>query len=248
MAEVVHQSLSKLTDADVTDIALYLKQLPAKQEYPAAKPAPVAAAASATAHAYDTFCASCHQANGRGVTGVIPALDGNGSVQANGPQDVLRVVVGGLPAYESYAAMPAIGAGMSDQDIADAVNYVRSAWSNKAPQNAQAGDAGKARALGDTMLAGGPCSPPDPKIAAAAGDANAALAEITDSNMLQSVNALVAKVKSAGTRADVVNSLTEMYCPVVAKTPKATKTQKSEQLGRFAQLVYTALVQPGGKD
>jgi mono/diheme cytochrome c family protein len=249
MAEVVHQSLGKLTDADVTDIALYLKQIPGKEAYPPKEPAKVTPAASPDTHAYATFCASCHQRNGQGVPGVIPALNGNGSVQANGPQDVVNVVLGGLPADHDYPAMPAIGAGMSDQDVAAAINYVRASWGNKAPQDAQPGAVGAARARATTMWAGGPCDKPDANIVAAAGaDADRALADVTDGNMLPTVNALVGKVKSAGPRADVINSLTAMYCPFVAKTPNATSAQKSEHIARFAQLTYTALVQPGGKD
>ncbi len=248
MSEVVHESLGKLTDADVTDIALYLKQLPAKEAYPPSQPRQAVAAKSQQAVAYDTFCASCHQQDGRGVSGVIPNLAGNGSVVANGPEDVLKVVVGGLPASGQYAAMPAIGAGMTDQQIADAVNYVRSTWSNKAPENAGAGDAGTARAAADTMLSGGTCTPPDAKVIAPTPQISSLLADVTDSNMLLKVNALVGTVKTQAGRAAEVNTLTAMYCPFVARTPRATRAQKSEQLGRFAQLVYTALVQPGGKD
>ena len=245
MAQVVHESLSKLTDADVTDIALYLKQLPAKQAYPPSQPAPATAATSTKAAAYVTFCASCHQQDGRGVSGVIPALDGNGSVLANGPEDVLKVVVGGLSASGSYAAMPAIGAGMTDQQVADATNFVRSAWSNKAPQNAGPGGAGTARSI-DTMLSGGTCATSDAAVLDTSADVPKLLADITDANMLDKVQAIVAKTKPSAPRADVVNSLTAMYCPVIAHAPGVTRAQKAQSLARFAQLTYTALVQ-GGK-
>jgi mono/diheme cytochrome c family protein len=247
MSEVVHESLGKLTDADVTAIAVYLKQLPPKQSY-TPQPATGAATNAPQAVAYATFCASCHQQNGGGVSGVIPNLNGNGSVVASGPGNVLKVIVGGLGASGDYAAMPAIGVGMTDQQIADATNFVRSAWSNKAPENAEAGAAGTARASTDTMLSGGACDPADPKIIAPSADIAALLGDVNESNMLQQVNALVGKVKSGSPRADVVNTLTAMYCPVVAKTPGVTRPEKAVALGRFAQLVYTALVQPGGKD
>jgi mono/diheme cytochrome c family protein len=247
MSEVVHKSLSQLSDADVTDIALYLKQLPAKEDYKPSQPKPAVAAKSQQAAAYDSFCSSCHQRDGRGVNGVIPNLAGNGSVVANGPQDILAVIVGGLPAYGDYAAMPAIGTGMTDQQIADAANYVRSTWSNQAPQNAQAGDAAKARAMTDSMLAGGTCAPIDDKVIAPSPEITQLLEGVTESNMLLQVHQLVDKVKTSAGRAEEVNTLTAMYCPVLSKTPSITKVQKSEELGRFMQLVYTSLVQPGGK-
>ena len=71
--------------------------------------------------------------DGNGVKGAIPGLAGNGAVTAKGPENVIRVVLGGLEATNGLAPMPAYGATMSDQEIADAVNYVRSSWGNHAP-------------------------------------------------------------------------------------------------------------------
>jgi mono/diheme cytochrome c family protein len=247
MKEVVHESLGKLSDADVESIAVYLKQVPPKEAYKPTQPPQPVAARSQQAAAYDSFCASCHQQNGAGVSGVIPNLTGNGSVQANGPEDVLKVIAGGLTANGEYAAMPAIGVGMTDQQIADAANYVRSTWSNKAPQNAQAGDAAKARATTDTMLAGGLCLQIDNKMTPMTAEIAPLLDGVNDSNMLQQVAAIVAKVQKPLPRAEEVNTLTAMYCAVVAKAPGATKVQKSQALARFAQLTYTALVQNGAK-
>ena len=52
---------------------------------------------------------------------------------ARGPEDVIRAVVGGLPAAGGLGPMPAVGAGMTDDEIVAAVDYVRQAWGNGAP-------------------------------------------------------------------------------------------------------------------
>ena len=66
----------------------------------------------------------------------MASLVGNGSVLAGGPQDVIRTVLGGIEAKGTDAPMPAVGSGMTDQQIADVTNYVRQAWGNNAPPNA----------------------------------------------------------------------------------------------------------------
>ena len=64
------------------------------------------------------------------MPGQIPALAGSGAVKAREADNVIRVVLGGLPATKSYAPMPALGAGMTDAQIAAVANYIRTAWGN----------------------------------------------------------------------------------------------------------------------
>ena len=89
-------------------------------------PAPAEVAAVGTGP-YLSNCASCHGVDGRGMAGMVPALAGNGAVDSQGPENVLRVVLDGLDASHDLGPMPAVGAGMSDADIADVTNYVRTA-------------------------------------------------------------------------------------------------------------------------
>ena len=56
--------------------------------------------------------------SGRGDGKAVPPLVGNGAVTAGGPQDVIRVVLGGVMAHGTYGPMPAIGATMSDSEPA----------------------------------------------------------------------------------------------------------------------------------
>jgi mono/diheme cytochrome c family protein len=68
---------------------------------------------------YKNVCAACHQADGRGAVGAAsyPSLAGDPKLAST--DYVLTIVLGGLH------AMPAIGQGMSDAQVADVVNYAR---------------------------------------------------------------------------------------------------------------------------
>jgi cytochrome c oxidase subunit 2 len=79
---------------------------------------------------YAANCAACHQANGKGVQGAFPALDG--SKIANGRlAEKLAIVVNG----KAGTAMQAFGKQLSPTDIAAVVTYISSAWGNKATEN-----------------------------------------------------------------------------------------------------------------
>lgn len=73
---------------------------------------------------YAANCAACHQANGKGLPGAFPALDG--SKVANGPKNKhINIAVNG----ETGTAMAAFKH-LSNVDIAAVVTYQRNAWSN----------------------------------------------------------------------------------------------------------------------
>jgi cytochrome c oxidase subunit 2 len=81
---------------------------------------------------YNTNCVPCHQANGLGVPGAFPALDGSAIV--NGPKAAhLNRVFNGKPG----TPMPAFGSQLSDLEIAAVITYERNSWHNKvaAPDN-----------------------------------------------------------------------------------------------------------------
>jgi len=136
MAQTVHESLSKLTDADVHAMIAYLKSTPAKPSYTSAERTAYTGPQPVGREIYLNNCASCHQLDGKGIAGSVPSLVANGSVLADGPQDVIRVLLGGIEAQASYAPMPAVAADLTDGQVATVANYVRQAWGNQAPPNA----------------------------------------------------------------------------------------------------------------
>jgi cytochrome c oxidase subunit 2 len=78
---------------------------------------------------YAANCVACHQANGKGVSGAFPALDGSKLVL--GKQDgQIDIVLKGKPgtAMASFKQL-------SDVELAAVLTYTRNAWGNKAEDN-----------------------------------------------------------------------------------------------------------------
>ncbi len=78
---------------------------------------------------FNTNCAACHQASGKGIPGSFPALDGSPVV--NGPKaEQINVVLNGR-----NGKMPPWKDALSNTEIAAAITYTRNSWSNKAAEN-----------------------------------------------------------------------------------------------------------------
>ncbi|HTP48141.1 MAG TPA: cytochrome c oxidase subunit II [Casimicrobiaceae bacterium] len=74
-------------------------------------------------------CAACHQANGKGVPGAFPALDGSKVV--NGPKDAqITTVLNGVVRNGQPTAMVPWRNTLSDIDIAAVITYTRNSWGN----------------------------------------------------------------------------------------------------------------------
>jgi mono/diheme cytochrome c family protein len=137
MAEVVAQSTQYLRDDDLTAIATYLQSLPARPA-PAMTSGPDRAVIGQGAKLYLDRCAACHGADGKGVVGVYPPLDGNSAVSEPAGINAIRVVLlGGFAPVTAGNprpySMPPFAQQLSDAEVAAVVSYVRQAWSNHAP-------------------------------------------------------------------------------------------------------------------
>jgi len=101
---------------------------------------------------FQANCAACHQANGMGIPGTFPAL--NGSKVATGPIDAhIKIVLhGGRPG----TAMVGFADRLSDAEIAAVVTYERNAWNNKMGDAAQPADIAAAR--GGAAVAAAPAA------------------------------------------------------------------------------------------
>ncbi len=82
-------------------------------------------------------CVACHQANGQGVPGVFPPLDGSPYVTDNVDR-MGAIMIYGLMGPISVKGtvynnvMAPMGSTLNDAQLAAIASYVRSAWSNKA--------------------------------------------------------------------------------------------------------------------
>src|SRR5690606_1510138 len=86
---------------------------------------------------YNAHCAVCHQANGKGLPGAFPPLDGSEWVTGN-PETLVKIVLHGMSGPVEVAGatfngiMPPWESLLSDEQIAAIATYVRSAWGNQA--------------------------------------------------------------------------------------------------------------------
>lgn len=138
MAEVVMQSTQYLRQDDLAAIAGYLQSLPARPAPAAQAARPDRARIDQGAKLYASRCAACHGADGNGVAGVYPPLNGNSAVnEPTGINAIRLVLLGGFaPVTASQPrpySMPPFAQQLSDAEVAAVVSYVRQAWSNHAP-------------------------------------------------------------------------------------------------------------------
>lgn len=91
---------------------------------------------------YLQFSAPCHQLDGKGAPPYLLALAGNPAVLDRDPISLINitlngsspVVVGGSP--DAYRMNP-FRSLLGDQDVAELVGYIRSAWRNRAARVTQ---------------------------------------------------------------------------------------------------------------
>jgi mono/diheme cytochrome c family protein len=145
MSDVVEHSMQYMSDADLQAIARYLKSLPPTD--PVDKPhqydKQVADAlwkgddSKVGASVYIDNCAACHRTDGHGYTRVFPPLAGNPVLQTEDATSLINIVLKGntLPATHtapSTFTMPGFAWRLSDQEVADVVNFIRTSWGNQA--------------------------------------------------------------------------------------------------------------------
>jgi mono/diheme cytochrome c family protein len=83
---------------------------------------------------YKRHCLSCHQKNAGGIPGMYPPLAKN-KVVSGDKQELIKIVLHGLSGEievngEIYNGVMASYKNLSDQDIADVLNYLRSGFGN----------------------------------------------------------------------------------------------------------------------
>ncbi|AZD70457.1 c-type cytochrome [Pseudomonas chlororaphis] len=144
MSDVVVHSMQYMSADDLTAIARYLKSLPAvdANDQPHQYDKAVAEAlwkgddSKPGASVYVDNCAACHRTDGHGYTRVFPALAGNPVLQSADATSLIHIVLKGgtLPATHtapSTFTMPAFAWRLSDQEVADVVNFIRTSWGNQ---------------------------------------------------------------------------------------------------------------------
>jgi mono/diheme cytochrome c family protein len=137
MKDVIENSTSKMSDADLKAIAVYLKERGAAG--PSA-PTPLAASDPRMQMGEAIFvdtCSACHQRSGAGVEHMFPKLAGNVIATQADPASLIRIIIAGGRAAATETrptapAMPSLGYRLNDDEIAAVVTYVRNSWGNAA--------------------------------------------------------------------------------------------------------------------
>ncbi len=86
---------------------------------------------------YQSKCAVCHQATGKGIPGVYPSLVGS-EIATGDPSKPIMIVLHGFQGVierggQQYnGVMQAWKNDLTDQQIADVLTFVRSSWGNAA--------------------------------------------------------------------------------------------------------------------
>lgn len=84
---------------------------------------------------YATACVACHQADGKGLEKIFPPLAKSDYLMADKKRSIKQVIHGATDPITVNGVKyttPMIGLGtLSDQEIADVLNYVRNSWGNK---------------------------------------------------------------------------------------------------------------------
>jgi hypothetical protein len=143
--------------------------------------------------------------------------------------------------------MPAVGAAMSDDEVASVTTFVRQLGNNSAPGGAEAGMVGKDRPKIDTLMSGGLVTG-CPKLqddaanqAVLSAPIRTALKGMTDAEMLPVAKQVVADIRRAepkANEADLVNLATTAYCNVLHEDTTLDSVSRASKIGQFSELVY----------
>ena len=154
MSEVVYDELARIEKSDVHAIAAYLKARKPETQRAAVEPVELAPERRlAGSDLYAENCMSCHGDDGVGKLGVAGRIADNGAVYDGPPDNVVSVLLQGIEARGDWGVMPAYNTKLSDQQIADIANYVRTSWRNTTDSLATAQTVADLRRDGDVSSA-----------------------------------------------------------------------------------------------
>lgn len=144
MADEVQNSSQYWTQEDVNAVAAYLKTLSPVKEQALTLPEKVDTTTDRLlagdyddlgAVLYVEHCTICHRRDGEGVPRIFPSLNLNNAVTGDNTESVIQLVLSGgttpLTSYDRMTfTMPAFSY-LSDEHIAEIINFVRNSWNNQ---------------------------------------------------------------------------------------------------------------------
>lgn len=143
----VTEALAGVPEADVRAIAVYIASLmPGARAEPGPTPGPREVNAETQAM-FAGACGSCHAADAPMTRGGAPSLSLSTAVNAPTPQNVIEIILHGLPWREGKPApyMPAFGDTLTDGQVAALADYLRAHYTDKPAWTDLAATVAKAR-------------------------------------------------------------------------------------------------------
>ena len=138
MAEEISLSSSQMTDADLSAIATYLKELPGQTSSSSATTSASGPTMAAGSAIYADECSACHGMDGKGVPYLFPSLAGSANVRSTDPASLIRVVIEGARSVATAGeptapGMPSFAWKLNDDQAAAVLTYIRNSWGSSAP-------------------------------------------------------------------------------------------------------------------
>jgi mono/diheme cytochrome c family protein len=146
MVEVVNNSTQHMSEADLRGMAVYLKSLPPVTEVNAAEWSYSNSDTEALlgldfsesgSQIYYEYCSNCHGTNGMGYYPYQPPLAGNPVILDPDPSSLINLTLNGslrviADQGPDVNDMPYFRQLLSDDEIAEVITYIRSAWGHNA--------------------------------------------------------------------------------------------------------------------
>jgi alcohol dehydrogenase (quinone), cytochrome c subunit len=144
MSDVIIHSTQYMSEADARSTARYLKSLDSPErngrsfvyDTTTHKALKKGDASAEGAMVYLDNCAACHRPDGRGYERVFPALAGNPVIETENPDSVISIILRGSTTPRTGATpaqftMPGFAWRLSDVEVLQVANFVRSSWGNR---------------------------------------------------------------------------------------------------------------------
>lgn len=135
MFPVVHHSTQHLQDSDLAAMATFLlgDQPPPAKVVQAASFDQLNDSAKRGHQQYLNVCAGCHGVEGEGKPHIAVAMQGNTVLRQADSRNLAKVIYEGIGEqqftdFERMQPMPGFAGKLSDEQVADLINYLRQAW------------------------------------------------------------------------------------------------------------------------
>jgi mono/diheme cytochrome c family protein len=141
MFTVVSHSTRHLSAADLEAISAYLLDGEVEEAADRRRPDLTPELESQLAggrQAYLDLCAGCHGSDGEGIPAVTPPLSHNAVVAADDPYNLIKVSLVGIAGEllgraAAWESMPGFSTQLSNEQLAQLVNYMRVQWGRRQP-------------------------------------------------------------------------------------------------------------------